>query len=118
VAREVAAENLQAGMAVVIDGVNATHERRAAWQEVAVRTQAHLALLETAVSDAREHRRRVDERHSGTSGYVGPSWETIQRMTYDEWDDERYGPGLVVETSDSSAGLTATLGHIQSRRQR
>jgi predicted kinase len=27
VAREVAAENLQAGMAVVIDGVNATHER-------------------------------------------------------------------------------------------
>jgi predicted kinase len=104
-------------MAVVIDGVNATHERRAAWREVAVSTQAHLALLETTVSDAREHRRRVEERHSGASGYVGPSRETIQRMTYDEWDDERYGPRLVVETSDTSAALIAALGHIQSRRQ-
>jgi hypothetical protein len=52
------------------------------------------------------------------SGYVGPSWETIHRMTYDEWDDDRFGPRLVVETSDTSAALTATLGHIQSRRQR
>lgn len=117
VARELATENLRAGVDVVVDGLNATHERRAGWREVAERARARCVFLETRLSDAREYRRRVDQRSSGSTGYLGPSWETIQGMPYEAWDEGRYGPRLGIETADTGEGLTAALAYIRDLRE-
>lgn len=69
IACEVATENLHAGVPVVVDGVHATHERRALWRDVSVATKARLVQLETTLPDGVEHRRRIDSRQA-------PGWAT------------------------------------------
>lgn len=114
VARALAAENLRLGIAVVVDGVNATHERRAAWRRLASEIDASLLLLETTLDDAEEHRRRVEERRRRPAGYLGPSWESIATQPYEPWDEDRYGSRVVVEMSDASAGLLLVMRYISS----
>jgi predicted kinase len=111
IAREVATENLHAGVPVVIDGVNASHERRALWRDVAGSTQARHVQLETMLPDREEHRLRVDRRASGV-GYVGPTWEQILSMEYDVWHEPTDGQRLLVDTSDTDAALAACLAHV------
>jgi len=118
VAHELAAENLRAGMAVVVDGLNPTHEGRAAWREIAEGARASLVLLETIVCDPREHRRRVDQRRRRSSGYVGPSWKSIGAQAYDPWDENCYGPRLVVDMTDARDALSVALSHIGDLRIR
>ena len=118
VAHEVAAANLQLGTAVVFDGVNATHEQRAAWVLVAKRESADLLFLETTLSDPEEHRRRVDQRQRGAEGYLGPSWDSMQTQPYDPWNVDHYGPRLVVDMSDTGAGLHLVLSRVRDLRDR
>ena len=68
IAREVATENLCAGVLVVVDGVHATHERRALWRGVAEATQARLVQLEMALADEAEHRLPVEHRQADALG--------------------------------------------------
>ena len=114
VAREMARENLEAGVPVIVDGVHATHPRRQAWLDVAASTGAQLKFLETFLGDELEHRRRVEQRGSGESGYLGPSWHEIQAMTYESWDNTRSGPRLALETSDTEATLAAAMRHLRA----
>jgi len=112
VAHEVAADTLQTGTPVVVDGVNATHDRRAAWRTVSEGSDGHLVLLETTLHDPEEHRRRVEARRSQLTGYIGPSWGSIEAQTYDCWNEVRDGPRVVVEMSDAGAALAFVLRHI------
>jgi predicted kinase len=111
IAGEVATENLQAGVPVVVDGVNATHERRALWRDVSGAAKARLVQLETTLPDGAEHRRRVDSRGAGV-GYIGPTWEQIVEMRYDVWHEATDGPRLVVDMTDTDAALAACLAHV------
>lgn len=111
IACEVATENLHAGVPVVVDGVNASHERRALWRDVSGATRARLVQLETTLPDGVEHRRRVDGRQA-QEGYIGPTWEQILDMQYDVWHEATDGPRLVVDTSDTDAALAACLAHV------
>ena len=110
IACEVATENLHAGVPVVVDGVHATHERRALWRDVSVATKARLVRLETTLPDGVEHRRRVDSRQG--VGYLGPTWEQILEMRYDAWREATDGPRLLVDTSETDAALAASLAHL------
>lgn len=111
IACEVATENLHAGVPVVVDGVNASHERRKLWRDVSGATGARLVQLETTLPDGAEHRRRVDRRGAGV-GYIGPTWEQILEMRYDVWHEATDGPRLIVDTSDTDAALAACLAHV------
>lgn len=113
VAHEVAAQNLHVRRSVVFDGLNATHEQRAAWAPVAMREGAHLLLVETTVADPEEHRRRVQTRECGSEGYLGPTWDSIETQPFDLWDEIRYGPRLVVDMSDTPAGLSLVLNRVR-----
>jgi predicted kinase len=112
IAREVATENLRAGVPVVVDGVHATHERRALWRGVCEATQTHLVQLEMTLADEVEHRLRIEHRQA--RGYVGPTWEQILDMKYDEWSDAIDGRRLVVDTFDTDAALARCLTHVTS----
>jgi predicted kinase len=115
IAREVARENLELGVPVIVDGLHATHARRQEWLEVAASTGAQLEYLETYLSDEREHRRRVEERTSGESGYLGPSWARIQTMAYEPWDEACSGERLALETSDVDSALAAAISYLYRR---
>lgn len=112
IACEVAAENLHLGVPVVVDGVHATHERRALWRGVSAATRARLVHLETTLSDGVEHRLRVDSRQASEVGYLGPTWEQILEMSYDAWSEPIDGPRLLVDTYDTDAALAACLAHV------
>ncbi len=118
IAREVARENLEIGVPVIVDGLHATHVRRQEWLEFAASTEARLEFLETFLSDEREHRRRIKRRTSvAESGYPGPSWDKVQAMTYEPWDESRSGGRLALETSDADSALVAAIGHLHRRDQ-
>jgi predicted kinase len=115
VACDLARENLAVDVPVVVDGVNATHKRRALWRRVAEGASARLIQLEMMLSDKAEHRRRVESRR--VDGYVGPSWGQIQSMRYDCWSAATDGPRLAVDTSDSGAALARCLIYMTSPDQ-
>ncbi len=114
IACEVARENLRAGIPVVVDGVNATHERRALWRSASEATSARLVQFEMTLSNGIEHRRRVENRQA--QGDVGPTWEQILRMEYDAWSEEIDGRRLVVDTFDTDTALAKCLTHVGASR--
>jgi hypothetical protein len=57
-----------------------------------------------------EHRLRVEHRQA--RGYVGPTWEQILDMKYDEWNEALDGPRLLVDTLVTDAALASCLTHI------
>lgn len=112
IAREVATENLRAGVPVVVDGVHATHERRALWRGVSEATQTRLVQFEMTLADDVEHRLRVEHRQA--RGYVGPTWEQILNLRYDEWNDAIDGRRLLVDAFETDAALARCLTHLAS----
>jgi predicted kinase len=112
IAREVATENLRAGVPCVVDGVHATHARRARWRGVCEATRTRLVQLEMTLSDAVEHRLRVEKRQA--QGYLDPTWEQILDMRYDDWSEATDGHRLVVDTFDTDAALARCLTHVTS----
>jgi predicted kinase len=110
VAREIATENLRAGLSVLVDGVHATHERRALWREVSETTRCRLIQFEMTLANEGEHRRRVESRQA--QGTVGPTWDQILSMEYDDWSEARDGRRLIVEAFDTEAALAQCLAHV------
>jgi predicted kinase len=110
-----AAEMLGAGTSVIIDGVNATHERRKAWVGLADETSVPLCFIETHLPDVNEHRRRVDERTADVPGMIVPSWDYIGRQPYAQWDEAQEGPRLRIDMSDLDTALVQAQEHITAR---
>jgi predicted kinase len=116
VAEELGRHNLVIGTSVVIDGLHATHESRAEWSTLAGVVGVPIAMVETALSDPGEHRRRVDERSAQLEGYLGPTWATIAAMAFEPWDEHCDGDRLVVDMTETDVGLGNALQHIATVR--
>ncbi|MBA2440568.1 MAG: AAA family ATPase [Thermoleophilaceae bacterium] len=116
VAEALGFENLTNGVSVVVDGVNASHDRRVVWPDLAREAHVPLVMFETTLRDPHEHRRRVDERTSGSQGFLGPSWEAVAGMPYDAWDEGRYGERRVIDMTETGAGLRVAHDRIDSAR--
>ncbi len=95
VAHGVARDNLKLGRTVVADCVNDVEITRDPWRAVA--TDLGIAPLEIEVvcSDAREHRRRVEERNSDIPGLRLPSWKDIRERRPEPWSRDH----LMVDTA-------------------
>lgn len=112
IARSVAQENLDLGVPVVVDGLNATHARREEWVAFASATGSRLAFVETFLADESEHRRRIERRSRGESGYLGPTWDEMLMIDYEPWDASRYGERLTLETTDTDSAVASVLRHL------
>ena len=73
VIHELAVSNLELGIDVVVDAVNAIPEARAGWHEAAHRGGAGLVQVETWLPDQVEHRRRVETRTADIPDHQVPS---------------------------------------------
>jgi predicted kinase len=96
VAHEVAAASLRAGVPVVVDAVSAVAAARAGWVALAAVAGVPLRVVEMALTDPLEHRRRVEARVSDLEGLVVPTWAQVVDLDYEPWDDDRDGPRLLV----------------------
>lgn len=119
VAQAVAETNLGLGRIIVADGVNPVAASRAGWRAVAMRSGATLLEVEIVCSDVQEHRRRVATRMSDIPGLVLPSWDAIQQLPYQRWDE----PHIVLDTAqlmvpEALAYLAAVVAEHRAAPQR
>ena len=113
VVHELAVSNLLLGHDVVVDAVNPVPAARAGWREAASRGGAELALVETVLLDAGEHRRRVEEREPDIPGHVVPSWDEVREGEWTPWDADRDGTRLVVDTTDTETAWGRLLSGLR-----
>jgi predicted kinase len=111
VAHELAAASLAIGTAVVVDAVNPVPEARAGWLGLAQR--GRLCVLETVVPEVEEHRRRVESRQADLVGQQVPTWAEVVADGYVPWDEVRDGPRIVVDMTDTEAGVAAALAAVK-----
>lgn len=100
-ASEIARATLAAGTPVIIDAVNPVAEARAGWRDLAA-GRARLVIIETVLTDAVEHRRRVTARAADLEGQRLPSWDDVCAADYLDWDEVRDGPRTVIDTADAA----------------
>src|SRR5512143_1404490 len=79
-------DNLRLGHIVIADSVNPWPVTRDAWLRVADRAEAPAVEIEVVCSDAREHRRRVEQRLGEEPASGGPTWEEVVSRDYRGWD--------------------------------
>jgi len=91
----VAEDNLRNGLSVIADCVNPIALSRDAWADTAARAGAAHVAVEVVCSDAGEHRRRVESRTTDIPGLRLPTWEDVQRRTWEPWAGER----ILVDTA-------------------
>lgn len=88
VAYAVAADQLDRGLCVVADSVNPLEATRAAWRQVANRSEAPVLEIELVCEDVREHERRATTRVSDIAGLEPPSWSAIVERDYEEYEPD------------------------------
>jgi predicted kinase len=109
VAHEVASSCLLVGTPVVVDAVSAVPEARMGWRTLAATSGVPLRVVEVAMTDSAEHRRRVEARRSDLAGLVVPTWAQVLSLEYEPWDVERDGPRLLVT---NNGALDEPLGQV------
>lgn len=97
-AYRIAADNLRVGTSVVADSCNPIELTRREWQDVAQKAGVGYINVEIRCSDPDEHRRRVDTRMSDVAGLKAPTWEEVEKRTYDAWTGDR----IVIDTTAKS----------------
>ena len=85
VAHQLALEQLQLGLDVIVECVNPVAFTRDAWRGTAATAAAALVEVEVICSDQAEHRRRVETRASDVDGLVKPSWAEVVDREYEPW---------------------------------
>lgn len=109
VAHQVATSCLLAGTPVVVDAVSPVPAARAGWAALAHATGTALRAIEVEVTDAAEHRRRVEARRSDLDGLLVPTWEQVTALAYEAWVTERDGPRLLVANDGSPGAAMAQV---------
>jgi predicted kinase len=105
VAHAVAADQLRADRAVVVDAVNPVRIARAGWEQLAAELDARLRFVRVAVPDVDEHRRRVQSRSSDIAGHVVPTWDAVAAAVHDPWTE----PHLELDNSSSLEAAVASV---------
>lgn len=108
-------ENLQLGLNVIIDTVNPMHLSRKKFLQLAARTKAEMLQFELKIKDAMTHKSRVENRVSDIPGLKVPSWEDVLKREYEPWDSRLDGKCYEIYTDDMEKALDQCLGIITSR---
>lgn len=112
VAQNLTTECLIVGTPVVVDAVNPVPQSRAPWSQLAAAAGVPLRVVEVALTDEAERRRRIEQRRPDHHGQAQPTWEQLADAAYVPWDVGRDGPRLPVDGSDPEAALAEILRYV------
>jgi predicted kinase len=99
-AHQLALEQVELGLDVIVECVNPVGLTRDAWQSTAATAGAALVEVEVVCSDQTEHRRRVENRASDVEGLAKPTWAEVVDREYERWSRSP----LTVDTATVSVG--------------
>jgi predicted kinase len=108
--RVMAEENLTLGVGVVVDAVNDSEAARETWRNAARTTATPVPFVLLTVSDAAEHRRRLEGRARGFRNVGEPTWDQVQTRAaeYAPWTDDH-------EDVDATGPLVAVVNDVLAR---
>jgi predicted kinase len=95
--------NLDLGQTVVADCVNPLAITRAAWRSVTAAAASPVVEIEVICSDAREHRKRVENRIIDIPELIPPSWASVMAHDYEPWSE----PHTIIDTACVDANEAA-----------
>jgi predicted kinase len=105
VAYELAQEQLQLHLDVIVECVNPIALTRDSWSKIAAENGAAILEVEVVCSDESEHRRRVETRTTDVEGLMKPAWAAVMEREYEPWRRKH----LVVDSARMSAESAARL---------
>jgi predicted kinase len=105
VAYELAREQLQLGLDVIVECVNPIALTRDSWLRTADEAGAGIVEVEVVCSKESEHRRRVETRSSDVEGLLLPTWAAVVGREYEPWSREH----VVVDSAQMTASNAAQL---------
>lgn len=106
-----ARRQLDLGLTVVIDAVNAVIPARGQWRDIARDYGARMRVIEVVCPDEDEHRRRLAARVRDIPGFPEPTWDDVVRVRgeYEPWTEDH----LVLDsTTDPDVNLGRALDYI------
>jgi predicted kinase len=108
-AEAVAEAQLRLGRRVIVDAVNDVEPARQQWRDLAARAGVELLFVEVVATEAREHRRRLEERERGIPGFTEPTWESVEarRAGFDGWEEARLRLDFVLDPDVNAAAIVA-----------
>lgn len=113
VVETIVSEQLEVGLDVIVDAVNAAVAAQQGWIKLAEKFDAQLYLIECVVADSNEHRRRLAQRQR-PHGYPEPSWAEVEARSaeFSDWGRER----LVLDMGQTLArAVTQAVAYIADR---
>ena len=105
IAYDLAGEQLQLGLDVIVECVNPIALTRDSWLRTAAAADAVILEVEVVCSDESEHQRRVESRTSDVDGLVKPTWAAVVTREYEPWTRDH----LVVDSARMAAEEAAKL---------
>ena len=110
---ELASDQLDLGLDVVVECVNPIATTRDAWLAVGDRARALVIEVELVCSDVIEHR-RLETREIDVVGITNPRWREVIDRDYERWERDR----LVIDTSlvRPDAAARTVLDEVRRRR--
>lgn len=111
-AYDLAADNLRLGLTVVADSVNAIEITRAAWRAVGRAAAVRMLEIEITCSDSVEHKRRLENRATGSGILEQPNWNDVLARDYENWARAN----TLIDTAGESPeqSMAKALSHIKS----
>lgn len=108
--RVIAELNLALGRSVVVDAVNDSELARQTWRTAARNTGVPLRFVLLTVTDAAEHRRRLEGRVRGFVYLPEPTWAEVQAraQSFEPWSGDH-------EVVDADGPLSEVVRPVLSR---
>ena len=95
-----ARENLNLGLGVIVDTVNPLHLTRKSFRDLAKETNANFLQFELKTNNLLLHKKRIEQRKADIVGHNLPTWNKVLNVEYEEWDGSVDGLATVIFTDN------------------
>lgn len=109
-----ARENLNLGLGVIVDTVNPLHLTRKLFRDLAKESNANLLQFELKTNNLPLHKKRIEQRKADIVGHTLPTWNNVLNLEYEEWDENVDGFVTVIFTDNGETAFSECLNTIRN----
>ena len=109
-----ARENLNLGLSVIVDTVNPLHLTRKLFRDLAKESNVKLLQFELKTNNLLLHKKRIEQRKADIIGHNLPTWNKVLNVEYEEWDESIDGLVTVIFTDNGENAFNECLDTIRN----